>query len=85
MKPLDIVEDQPGKGNDHEDDEGDGHKHDRGSGHVFLQVPWVPMVMYMVTVMFSSRLTISFPWAQESLLPLMSSTPVVRGQQVLRG
>ena len=38
-KPLDIIEDQPGKGHDHEDDEGDGYKHNRGTAHVFLQVP----------------------------------------------
>lgn len=26
-KPLDVVEDEPGQGDDHENDEGDGDKH----------------------------------------------------------
>lgn len=35
---LDEVEDEPGRRDDHEDDEGDGDKHDRRSAHVLLQV-----------------------------------------------
>lgn len=37
-KPLDVVEDQPREGDDHQDDEGDGDEHDRSAAHVFLQV-----------------------------------------------
>lgn len=37
-EPLDVVEDKPGEGDDHEDDEGDGHKHHGRSAHVLLQV-----------------------------------------------
>ena len=37
-EPLDVVEDEPGEGDDHEDDEGDGDKHYRCSAHVLLQV-----------------------------------------------
>lgn len=37
-EPLDVVEDKPGKGDDHEDDEGDGDEHDRRPAHVLLQI-----------------------------------------------
>lgn len=37
-EPLDVVEDEPGEGDDHEDDEGDGDEHDRRPAHVLLQV-----------------------------------------------
>lgn len=37
-EPLDVVEDEPGEGDDHEDDEGDGDKHHRRPAHVLLQV-----------------------------------------------
>lgn len=37
-EPLDIVEDKPGEGDDHENDEGDGDKHYRRSAHILLQV-----------------------------------------------
>lgn len=40
----------------------------------------VPMVMYMVTVMFlSSRFTSSFPLGSGIIIATMSSTPVARG------
>lgn len=35
---LDVVEDKPGEGDDHENDEGDGYKHYRCSAHILLQV-----------------------------------------------
>lgn len=38
-EPLDVVEHQPGKGDDHEYDEGDGDEHHRGAAHVLLEVP----------------------------------------------
>ena len=38
-EPLDVVEDQPGEGDDHEHDEGDGDEHHRGAAHVLLKVP----------------------------------------------
>lgn len=37
-EPLDVVEDEPGEGDDHEDDEGDGDEHHRRPAHVLLQV-----------------------------------------------
>lgn len=37
-EPLDVVEDEPGEGDDHEDDKGDGDKHHRRPAHVLLQV-----------------------------------------------
>lgn len=37
-EPLDVVEDEPGEGDDHEDDEGDGDEHHRRSAHILLQV-----------------------------------------------
>lgn len=37
-EPLDVVEDEPGQGDDHEDDEGDGDKHHGRPAHVLLQV-----------------------------------------------
>lgn len=37
-EPLDIVEDEPGEGDDHKNDEGDGDKHYRRSAHILLQV-----------------------------------------------
>lgn len=40
----------------------------------------VPIVMYIVTVMFlSSRLTISFPFGSGIIIATMSSTPVGQG------
>lgn len=36
---LNVVEDKPGKRNDHQDDEGDGHKHHRSPADILLQVP----------------------------------------------
>lgn len=38
-EPLDVVEDQPGERDDHQDDEGDGDEHHRGAADVLLQVP----------------------------------------------
>lgn len=38
-EPLDVVEDEPGEGDDHQHDEGDGHKHHRRPADVLLQVP----------------------------------------------
>lgn len=35
---LNVVEDKPGKRNDHQDDEGDGHKHHRSPADILLQV-----------------------------------------------
>lgn len=35
---LDVVEDKPGEGDDHENDEGDGDKHYWRSAHILLQV-----------------------------------------------
>lgn len=37
-EPLDVVEDEPGEGDDHEYDEGDGDEHDRCPAYVLLQV-----------------------------------------------
>lgn len=37
-KPLDVVEDEPGKGDDHEHDEGYWDKHHRCPAHVLLQI-----------------------------------------------
>lgn len=37
-EPLDVVKDEPGERDDHEDDEGDGDEHDRGPAHILLQV-----------------------------------------------
>ena len=38
-EPLDVVEDEPGQGDDHQDDEGDGDEHHRRAAHVLLEVP----------------------------------------------
>ena len=37
-EPLDVVEDEPGEGDDHQHDERDGHEHHRRPAHVLLQV-----------------------------------------------
>lgn len=38
-EPLDVVEDEPGEGDDHQHDEGDGDEHHRRPADVLLQVP----------------------------------------------